>query len=93
MSSTSIGVGGATTLSLTSTEVFLPCAELMVVESTGQSFKMKRRSAGVEANSQLLEVNVVADVARLVQVIFVEASNRSGLTSPPLIKFEMVIKR
>lgn len=92
MSSTSIGVDGATTLSLTSTEVFLPCAEVMV-ELTGKSFTRKRRSAGVGGNSQLLKVNVVADVARLVKVIFVEASNRSGLTSQPLIKFEMVIKR
>lgn len=90
MSSTSIGVDGATTLSLTSTEFFLPCAEVMV-EATGQPFARTGFSTGVRQNSQL--VIVAAKVAHLVQLILVKASNRSGLASQLLIKFEMVIKR
>lgn len=87
MSSTSMGVDGATTLSLTSTEVFFPCEEV-IIESTRIPFTSERNSLVVRRNSHFLNV-----VAHLVQGLLVEASNRSGLTSQALIKFEMVIKR
>ena len=87
MSSTSMGVDGATTLSLTSTEVFFPC-EGVIIESTRIPFTSERSSVAVRRNFQLLNV-----VAHLVQGLLGEASNRSGLTSQAPIKFEVVIKR